>query len=126
MRADHLVPNCLAVPIMYSFVCGGLMPGTNNLPADDLTGSTPNRLPLASKYALSVCSRPRSQEAARASEFAAGLYLAMLAKTVSVPLYAHVAPSRGWMVCLYGTLCISYFVPGDLTKPATLSAVARP
>src|SRR5437764_1296094 len=45
---------------------------------------------------------------------------------VSLPLYAHVAPRRGWIMSLKEKRCIRYFVPGEETKPATLSALARP
>src|SRR4051812_17966286 len=107
---------------MTSFCSGGLMLLCHHLPDDEPTGSTPMSEPVASKYALTVCTRPRSHEAARASEFAGGLYRAKLANTVSRPLYDHVAPSRGWSRSPHPNVCILYFVPGEAMKPATLLA----
>src|SRR3954454_11203356 len=72
-RTDQRLLICCDVPMRYSFICGGLTPGTNSLPAEERVGSTPNRLPFASKYAVRVFWSWRSHDAARASELAAGL-----------------------------------------------------
>src|SRR3954452_17424459 len=72
-RIDQRLLICCEVPRMYSFICGGLTPGTNSLPAEELVGATPIRLPLASKYAVMVFWSWRSHDAARASELAAWL-----------------------------------------------------
>jgi hypothetical protein len=57
---------------MTSSTVRGVMSGTNSFPDDPATLVEPNSTPLASKCALIVAARLRSQEAARGSELAAG------------------------------------------------------
>src|SRR5262245_9083329 len=76
-REDTLGPNWRAVPIRNSLTVRGVMSGTNSFPDEEPTGTATNSRPLASKWAsTNVPVRLRSQEAARGSELAAGLYFA--------------------------------------------------